>query len=109
MWCLTAPHITSTEDMKIVKEKYGSTLYSTQHATVHAVVENNCDRTSIYFMTTSRGKRFLFIRNPYNQEVRLKYDSGEELVITESEKIIPVEYTFYHTERNLLDFWNKNV
>lgn len=95
--------------MKIIREKYGTTIYSTQNATTLKVIENHCDRTSIYFMKTTRGKEFIYIRNPYNQEVRLEYDSGEELVITDSEKIIPVIYTFYHTERNLLKFWNENV
>ena len=91
--------------MKKVKEIINGVTYCTEHARVHKVIEDNIKRQSIYFLTTSRGKPFIFLNNPYGQEFEVKYDNGDVEIVRNKEKIFPVS----HTTNTLVKFWEENV
>ena len=91
--------------MKKVKEQINNVIYNTEHARVHKVVEDNCKRQSIYFLTTSRGKPFIFLNNPYGQDFEVKYDNGDVETVRNKEKIFPVS----HTTNTLVKFWEEHV
>lgn len=95
--------------MKKVREQINNVIYSTDHARVHKVVEDNCKRQSIYFLTTSRGKPFIFLVNPYGQEFEVKYDNGDVETVRNKEKIFPVIYSQLHDRRNLEKYWKEHI
>ena len=88
--------------MRKYKEEINNIRYNTEHATIHKIIEDNIKRQSICFMTTSRGKDFIYLWNPYKTEFEIKYDNGEVVVIHSKERIIPVT-------NNIENYWKENI
>ena len=87
------------------KEIINNVRYNTAYATCHKVVEDNMKRQSICYMTTNRGKDFIYLKNPYKQPFEVIYDTGEVIIIHSKERIIPV----INGDKSIENYWKENI